>query len=485
MPRLSKSRVMSSLQCLKRVHLEVHHRDWAVYPSNTQAAFETGHQVGDIAVQIYGQGQGTYIAYEDGLSRAVALTRELMDLGHTEPIFEATLEHDGVLVREDVLLPSPSGWHVVEVKASTRRKNEHLQDCAIQAWVHQGAGYRFARFSLAHIDNQFVYEGDGDYRGLLAEEDLTDEVRQLQRSVPVWVDQAKQAVSGPMPKVQVGQHCFSPYECPFFNHCWPVDADYPVHGLKGSRKKLGELVTAGYRDIREVPGDLLSSEDQQRIWRVTRAGQPEVLPAARRFVRELGWPRYYLDFETVGPAIPVWPGTRPYETLPFQWSCHIEDAPGVLRQEEFLDMSGEAPMRPLAEALLEALGNTGPILVYTSYEKGVINGLAARFPDLAPALGALLDRLVDLYPVTKACYYHPDMLGSWSIKAVLPTIDPEMDWKTLQGVHEGTEASTAWLEAVKPGADPVQAAETRRQLLAYCRFDTLAMVRLVAFFTPS
>jgi hypothetical protein len=476
---------MSSLQCLRRVHLEINHPQLAEYPPSTEAAFQLGHQVGDIAVQVYGQGRGDYIAYEDGLGPALARTDELMAEPSGDPIFEATLQHEGVLVREDVLLPGPSGWHIVEVKASTKQKNEHVQDCAIQAWVHTGAGHRFARFSLAHIDNQFVYAGDGDYRGILVEVDLTQEVRSLQRSVPVWVAQAKQAAGGEEPQVPVGQHCFTPYECPFFKHCWPVQEEYPVHGLKGSRKKLGELVSAGYRDMRDVPGDLLTGENQYRVWRVTRTGAPEILPAAGDFMRALGWPRYYLDFETVAPAIPVWPGTRPYETLPFQWSCHVEESPGQVRHEQFLDMSGQPPMRALAERLVDALGETGPVLMYTAYEKGVITGLAQRFPDLAPALEAIVERLVDLYPVTKASYYHPDMLGSWSIKAILPTIAPELDYAGLEGVHEGTEASAAWLEAIAPGFDPARRDETRRQLLAYCHVDTLAMVRLAEFFTAN
>ena len=138
-------------------------------------------------------------------------------------------------------------------------------------------------------------------------------------------------------------------------------------------------------------------------------------------------------------------------------------------------------MRALAEALIAVLGDRGPVLMYTAYEKGVIMALAARFPDLAGPLQAIVSRLVDLYPVTKASYYHPDMMGSWSIKAVLPTIDPSMDWEKLEGVHEGSEASTAWLDAVHSNDERHREA-VRRQLLEYCRFDTEAMVRLVRFF---
>jgi hypothetical protein len=121
-----------------------------------------------------------------------------------------------------------------------------------------------------------------------------------------------------------------------------------------------------------------------------------------------------------------------------------------MEHAEFLDLSGQPPMRALAEAMIEALESDGPVLMYTTYERGVILGLADMFPDLAPALEAIVERLVDLHPVTRANYYHPDMLGSWSIKAVLPTIAPDMDYAGLEGIHEGTEASAAYLEAIDP-----------------------------------
>jgi len=483
MSRLSKSRIMSSLQCLKRVHLEVHRRDLAQFSADTEAAFATGHEVGAMAIRLLGGPDGSYIEYPGGsFEPALKRTRELLGSLFRAPIYEATLEYAGVLVREDILLPDGDSWRIIEVKASTSLKPEYLNDCAVQAWVHLNAGNPLSRVSLAHIDNQFIYAGNGDYDGLLIEADVTDEVMALLPAVPVWVAQAREAVAGPVPEVPVGQHCAAPYECPFMQFCWPRDTPYPVSGLGGGRKKLGQWVSAGYRDIRDVPMSEISAEGQLRIRRITASGQPELLPGARQFTAALAYPRFYLDFETVSPAIPRWPGTQPYETLPFQWSCHIERSPGEIGHAEFLDLSGAAPMRSLAEALIDALESRGPVLMYTDYERRVIEALAARFPDLAHSLKGIVARLVDLYPVTKANYYHPDMLGSWSIKSVLPTIEPGMDYARLDGIHEGTAASAAYFEAIGPQISTERKAEIRRQLLRYCKHDTAAMLRLVDFF---
>lgn len=477
---------MSSLQCPRRVHLEVNRGELANYSKATEAAFALGHQVGDLATRIYGGDGGTLVEYSGGnFSAPLAVTAELMSSMVRSPIFEATLEHDGVLVREDVLLPvevyGQPGWDLIEVKASTRLKPEHIQDCAIQAWVHRGAGYPLNRVSLAHVDREFVYPGDGRYDGIFTREEISVQVFDLLPSVPIWVERAKAAASGPMPDVPVGAHCRKPYECPFIGFCWPSDSEYPVQGLGGGAKKLGEWVTAGYRDIRDVPTSEIDSEQQLRIRRITLAGKPELLPGAAEFVAGLPYPRFYLDFETIAPAIPIWPGTRPYQVLPFQWSMHIERVGGGLDHAEFLDLSGAPPMRALAEALIDAAGARGPVLMYTDYERRVIRGLIDMFPDLADPLGDIDARLVDLHPATKANYYHPDMLGSWSIKAVLPTIAPDMDYSGLEGIQEGTEASAAYLEAIAPDSTTERREALREQLLTYCKHDTEAMVRLVRF----
>jgi len=486
MPRpvfLSKSRLMSARQCHKRLYLEVHRKDLAEYSPATESAFRKGHEIGDIARHIYGTSDATFIPFDGGLQHALAKTRRLLNGDRRAPIFEATLQYQGVLVRLDVLLPDGDGWRIVEVKASTSVKAEHYFDCAIQAWVFTRSGYRMRDIFLAHVDNDFVYDGDADYRGLLREEDVQDDVDALLPSVGEWVAEARGVVAGEEPATGVGKHCFAPYECPFVNHCWPQDTDYPLLGLGGraTKEALGRWIAEGIVDVRDIPSDRLN-ETQQRIQRITRSGRPELLPGAATHLARLDWPRYYLDFETVSLAVPRWKGTRPYEPLPFQWSCHYETVDGTLSHAEFLDTSGEPPMRRFAESLIRVLGKSGPVLVYSSFEASRLRDLVERYPDLAEPLHAIIGRLDDLMAVAKSFYYHPDMHGSWSIKAILPTVAPDLDYGDLDGVQDGSSAADAYAEAIDPGTDGDRREQIRAQLLAYCRYDTLAMVRLAHFF---
>ena len=476
-PSLSKSRLIAAWQCPKPVHLEKHHPEYGEITPQTRSLWETGHRVGEIARQIYGTPASVNIEFDKRIGLLVARTRQLLEAGADFPIFEATFRHEGVLVRVDVLMPDAGGWRIIEVKASTSVKDYHVLDCAIQDWVLRNCGVDVTAVSLAHVNNRFVYPGDHQYDGMLVEHDLTDEVRTLEPAVLDLVARARDAVTGPVPIVDVGAQCGSPYDCPFIDFCWPTDTEYPLAGLGGGKARLGEYVALGYRDICDVPAGLITAETQQRIHRVTCSGKPELLDGARRELEALGYPRYYLDFETIAPAVPMWAGTRPYETLAIQWSCHIEDAPGRFRHREFLDLSGDPPMRSLA------LGDAGPVFMWTRYEEGVLKSLSESYPDLAAPLAGIIDRLFDLHPVVKKNYYHPAMLGSWSIKAVMPTIDPAMDYAKLDGIRDGTAASDGYVEAVQPGVAPERKAELEDQLRRYCRFDTEAMVEIVRFFT--
>jgi CRISPR/Cas system-associated exonuclease Cas4 (RecB family) len=482
-PFLSKSRLIAAWQCPKKLYLEKHRRDLAVITPQMESMFAGGHQVGDIAKALYGTPASVEIPFQRKMSLMVQETRQLIEQGTTDPVFEATFQTEGVLVRVDVLIPQGDNWRVIEVKASTSVKDYHVLDCAIQDWVLRNSGIAVDSISLAHINNRFLYPGGGDYAGLLIENDLTEEVRSLEPRVVELIAKAREAVTGPMPVVNVGGQCNKPYDCQFQSYCWPTETRYPITGLGGSKAKLGEYVALGARDILDVDEHSITAATQQRIYRVTCKGEAEILEDARHVLEALPYPRYYLDFETIAPGVPFWAGTRPYSPVPVQWSCHIEDAYGELRHEEFLDLSGEPPMRALAERLIACLGGTGPVLMYTNYEAQVIDKIIEILPDLAEPLQDIKDRLFDLHPVVKANYYHPKMLGSWSIKAVLPTINPDMDYAKLEGIVEGTGASDGFIEAINPDTDMVRKLELEEQLLRYCRFDTEAMVEIVRFFT--
>lgn len=482
---LSKSRLLAFLQCQRRLWLEVRRPGLATFDPARQALFDIGNRVGAIARTLYSSPSPGDSRERAGVRVSPGASQLLLPFpgeAGVQVLFEPQFAREGVVIRADILEQTGGSTRLIEVKASASVKPHYIADCAIQTWVLQGAGASPTSVAVAHIDSRFVYAGDGNYRGLLTEADVTAQVDAITEQVPTWSRTAQAVLAAEEPAIPVGHHCFAPHECPFMAHCWPK-TEYPLTSLPRTGKRLDEYVARGYRDLREVPEEELGSVDAIRVWHATRAGRVEVNPALRAELRAIAYPRYYLDFETIQPSVPIWSGTRPGQAIPYQWSIHRELASGALEHREYLDLSGELPSRGVAQSLVEALGTEGAIFTYTTFERTVIERLAAFVPELADALHALIPRLLDLHPIIKRNYYHPAMHGSWSIKKVLPTVVPEMRYEHLGEIREGQGAERAFLEAIGATASLIRREEIHLALLAYCRFDTEAMVKLVRAFS--
>lgn len=493
MRTLSKSKLLAYRQCPKRLWLEVHRPDLREDSAATQMSFAVGHQVGDIARQLYDpEGNGVLIDPQaEGFAAAFARTQTLLQA--PQPIFEAAFRAEGALALADVVLPlrqaGQPAWRMVEVKSSAEVKDYHRDDAAVQALVARSSGLRLAGIALAHVDTQWVYPGDEDYRGLLIENDLTDEAFGRTDEVRGWIAEAQQITAKRKePAVTTGRHCGHPYACGFLAYCQSQEpqAEHPIHWLPGrfSNALSAHIDAHGVIELRDVPDPLLNAR-QQRVKSVTLSGKPWFdREAASLALADHRLPAYFVDFETIRLTVPIWKGTRPYQQVPFQFSVHRLSRTGKLKHRAFLDLSGADPSKAFAEALIGACGERGPIFVYNAaFETTRIRELADRFPRLAGDLLALNERVVDLLPVAREHYYHPSQEGSWSIKAVLPALCPDLNYGDLEGVQDGGMAMEAFVEALSPQTSSARKTEIERQLLAYCALDTYAMVRMWAAFT--
>ena len=392
----------------------------------------------------------------------------------------------------DVMLPVRQGgkraWRMVEVKSTTSVKDEHRIDVAIQAFIARTAGVPLAAVALAHLDSTWVYPGGGDYQGLLVETDLTEEAFGYSDAVQQMIAAAQAVAAQPAePDVRTGRHCDDPYECGFKNHCQSQEpqATYPVSWLPRVQKKAlkAQIEANGVTDLREIPDDLLN-ETQRRVKTHTLTDSVyfnAVGAGAALAAHPL--PAYFIDFETVQFAVPIWQGTRPYQQIPYQFSAHCLAPTGKLEHQSFLDLSGNDPSKAFAQALIAACSERGPVFVYNAaFERSRIEELADRFPVLKRPLFAINGRMVDLLPIARDYYYHPSQQGSWSIKKVLPAVAPDLSYDALEGVQDGGMATTAYLEAIALGTAPSRKVQIQQQLLDYCGLDTQGMVRLWQFF---
>ena len=485
---LSKSKLLAFRQCPKRLWLEIHQPERRKDSGASLASYATGHQVGDIARRLYNPfEQGQLIDPQaEGFDAAFARTQVL--LRFAQPIFEAGFRAEGALAFADVLLPTAKGWRMVEVKSSASVKDYHRDDAAAQSFLARASGVPLQSIAVAHIDSGWSYPGGGDYRGLLMEVDVTADALGRDHEVRSWIASAQALMAlEQAPPIATGDQCHAPYECGFITHCQSQEpsAEHPIHWLPRPSNTLKTYVAEhGIRELRDVPDGLLNPT-QQRVKAASLSGQAYFdRGAAAQALATHRLPGYFIDFETIQFSVPIWEGTRPYQQIPFQFSVHRLGRTGRATHHAFLDLSGGNPGRAFSQALITACGECGPVFVYNAaFETTRIRELADRYPSLAPALHAINDRVVDLLPVARQHYYHPSQQGSWSIKAVLPALCPDLGYDQLDGVQDGGMAQQAYLEAIAPATSAGRKAELERQLLAYCCLDTWAMVRLWAAFT--
>ena len=192
---------------------------------------------------------------------------------------------------------------------------------------------------------------------------------------------------------------------------------------------------------------------------------------------DIEYPVHFLDFETFGSAIPRYSNTRPYQTIPFQWSNHILLENGSIQHEEYLCIEDKDPREEFTETLLNTLGQKGTVFIYTTYEKGIVNQLAYQFPNFQGRLFNIVVRFKDLHALIKQHYYHPEFYGSFSLKSVLPVLVQSMNYGNL-AIQEGNMASIEYLRMLDTSTSLGERTKIKHDLLIYCGYDTLGMVKI-------
>jgi predicted RecB family nuclease len=475
-PQLSKSRYLSGLQCHKRLYLEVRSPELASEPDEQlEGRLKMGIQIGELARESFPG--GILVDVESlGIAGAVARTSELMAGPNVAAIFEGMFSYGDVRVRVDILERAKgSTWRLIEVKSSTQVKEDHLDDVTIQAYVLAGAGEVLEQSVLMHINNQYVYPGgDLDLGQLFLRQDVSQEVAARQPDIPSRLAVMREMLTASSPPaIEPDHHCFDPYECPFWDHCTKAKPARWVFYLPGGRRTYQELTSQGVQTIDEIPEGFRLTGIQQRM----KDNVEWIGPGLRAELNSVRYPVHHLDFETFMPAIPRYPNTRPYQTIPFQWSNYVIGSDGQMRHEEYLCTERKDPREEFLRTLLASVGSEGTICVYSGYEARILKELADAFPGFRSDIDGAIERFWDLLSVIRAHYYHPDFQGSFSIKSVLPAVLPDLGYEDLE-IQEGGMASLQYYRMIFAVADVEEKARLRTALLKYCERDTQAMVAL-------
>lgn len=478
---LSKSKFLNGLQCHKSLWFHKNRPDLKPETdASKQALFDEGSYVGELAQGLFPGGE--VIQFEGStFDEKITRTQELINSG-VKTIYEATFQYDDILVMVDILHIDKNGWELYEVKSSTGVKLVHENDVAVQYYVLNGSGMKLKKASLAHINNQYIRKGDIDIRQLFNIEDLTKTAKVKQNFVKEELEKMRKALKNGKPRIDIGPHCSDPYDCDFQEHCWKHVPEPSVFNISrlGAEKKWA-LYDEGILKFKDIPDDYPLNANQTIQVNAELTGKDFIdKEAIEEFWNTLHYPLYFLDFETFNPAVPPFNGIRPYQKIPFQYSLHYQKKKGgKVYHKEFLAKEGTDPRKALAQGLVESIPENSCVLAYNAgFEKGVIRELAEVFPKMKKRLMAIHDSIEDLIiPFRSKAYYKKEMNGSASLKYVLPALIPELSYDEIE-ISDGGQASSTYatLHLVE---DKKERSKIRKDLIEYCKLDTLAMVKIL------
>lgn len=481
-PNLSKSTFLMGRQCSKLLWFRYNAKEQIPAPDEaTQAVFEQGTEVGELAQQLFPGG----IVVGPGIfnpQEVIAQTQKA--IRKRIPLYEAGFSHHGGYARVDILVPvAGNAWDLVEVKSTASLKEDvHLPDIAFQAFVLAGAGIKLRKCFLAHINGEFVRHGPIDPQKFFTLEDVTKPVSNMARDIEDQIEAMQRVIRAKAhPEIQIGPHCSNPYNCPLQNRCWSFLPEASVFTLYRGGTKGFALLKQGIQKLADIPADITLSDNQAIQRAVLLAGRPHIdRPALAAFLGQLEYPVNYLDFETIGTAIPLFDGVRPYQQIPFQYSLHIRRRANAKPEHRSFLAEGTADPRPEFMRQLRAdLPDTGSVVAYNaSFEISRLKECCELLPKFKPWLRKVTPRVVDLLlPFRGFRYHHPDQNGSNSMKAVLPALTGQ-GYESL-AIQEGGAASREFLRVTFGDVTAAERRRVRRDLEEYCARDTLGMVQIV------
>jgi len=478
---LSKSKYIAGLQCSKLLWYNYNARDQIPpYDEATQAIFEQGHQVGELAKTLFPGGvevRGSHTEFEEVLGRSAEL------LALRKPLFEPAFKFGNAYARADILVPAGRDrWDIVEVKSSTAVKDVYIHDLALQKYTYTGAGLDIRKCVLMFIDNAYERLGELNADRLFAREEVTSQVNGLLPQVGENLEKMLGVIRRrKSPDISIGPWCSDPYDCPLMSVCWEFLPEKSIFDISRIGNRAFELLEKGITDVADIPGGFRLSGTQQVQVSAMKARRPHVdRKAIGEFLGKLAYPLFFLDFETFATAIPMFDHVRPYQQIPFQFSLHVVEKPGEEPEHFGFISEGKGDPRPeFLARLFPLLRARGSIVSYNAaFEKRIMEESCQSHPEIAGAWNSAERRFVDLWaPFRSFHYYNPEQKGSASMKEVLPALTGR-GYEEME-IADGGTASREFLRVTFGDATSEERSLVRNQLEKYCGLDTSGMIAIV------
>ena len=410
---LSKSTFIKGLQCRKALYL-YKNRYFLHDPLSPEqrAKFTRGTNVGIFARELFPGGVDASPKTHFQMAKSVEKTRELIEKGDADVIYEAAFSYDDVVVALDILYRENGRWKGIEVKSSKAVSETYHWDAALQYYVIKGSGIDLGDFYIAYIDTGFVKNGPVDPWKLFLLESRLEDVKAKHAEVARLVAELKETVAlKSSPDIPIGTHCNNPYPCEFIGHCWkkvPSGSVFMLDGLT-EEQKFEWYHTKKIGSVADIPEDLEKDPSLAKQIESIRSGKPLVdTSRLASWLSEGKGKQVFLETFTFSPAMPLFDNTSPYEMMPFGlgWMPAEADQPDYQ-----MLVPGHNLAEEMCDLLLDKTVEADIVWVHdASREINLLNKYALAQPGKGPQLQHLKSRIRDLrQPLVEQMVIFPAM----------------------------------------------------------------------------
>lgn len=217
---LSKSSFIRGLQCHKSLYLNKYHQEVKdPLSAEQQQKFNRGHNVGDLAQELF---PGGVMAKDDKMfqvNRVIAKTKELIDNG-VNIIYEAGFEYDAAIVLMDILVKDQGLWKAYEVKSSMEIKEVFRVDAAFQYYIITQSGLPLSDIQIIFPKRMYNPRKPEPAADFFQMESVLPYALSKQDFIKKEVISQKMVLSmRRLPSIKMGAQCENPYPCDFRGFC--------------------------------------------------------------------------------------------------------------------------------------------------------------------------------------------------------------------------------------------------------------------------
>lgn len=432
--------------------------------------------------------------------------------------FEPRFEYDGCVTKCDILKRNNNGWDLIEVKAVTWVREEHMWDLLYQYDILTKCGIKIVNVHIMYINNNYVRQETLDLDELFIASGATWKKSPKTKKVFSLYDSIKDEILKSNLQLEyqkirniiqmndkeavleflTSSYCHENNTtfCPHIFKYFPIhNSIFELYRLRKTKKALWyyEKKMLEINDERIWPL-IVKSDLHLRQYDVIKNGEKLIDP--NKFIdlkieyKKYKYPVYMYDFETMKSAIPKFKNSTPYQQIPFQYSVHVllssdfnfNSGHNIVHYEFLADGNSDSRLlltKNLCYDLLKIHGQGTYVAYNQSFEKSVIKKLAFYYSEFEEQLAQIHDCTIDLQDFFKGFkIYKEQFYGSLSIKKTLPAFEPDFSYEDLV-IKKGDMASEVFRRRVENNISLSNWNHNfRDNMLKYCARDTLGMVVL-------